>query len=193
MLSYLLFCFGNLDFPLRGIYTIHTRTKMGAIHIYLSIYIYIYIYTVCLFFVLFFCRNSDIWRDFPKWIQRVQSLVYLNNEQGSQTTVAAAVAENLPHDHHALYLQPYSLTIGNWNIQQQSHCLLPNDNDDSEKYLVQETQQQPAFPPLEMLGPFVGPRITPARLPTTDGGYRAAAALREACEELTNAQWDSSS
>ena len=48
--------------------------------------------------------NSDIWRNFPRWVVTVFDYVYLNNQQGAYTSVAASVID-LPED--VIYLQPY--------------------------------------------------------------------------------------
>lgn len=49
---------------------------------------------------------SDIWRDYPRWLVFLFSLLYINPKKGSTTSVAAAVGE-FPKE--ALYLQPYWL------------------------------------------------------------------------------------
>jgi NAD(P)-dependent dehydrogenase (short-subunit alcohol dehydrogenase family) len=48
--------------------------------------------------------NSDIWRDYPRWLVAIFDKIYLNNKQGSYTSVAASVVD-LPDD--VIYLQPY--------------------------------------------------------------------------------------
>ena len=114
-----------------------------------------------------FYRNSDIWRDFPRFIVAIFRLIYINNQQGCQTSVAAAVCD-LPsktsqeRGDGTPYLQPYPIV---WD------------------------PQQPAFPPLEMLAPFAGPVITQPRLPADGGGAAAAKAMWEASVELTGAKW----
>jgi len=108
--------------------------------------------------------NSDIWRDFPRFIVLLFNLVYINNQQGCQTSVAAAVSDAVDDDDKAIYLQPYPVV---WN------------------------PQQPAFPAYEMLAPFAGPLVTRPRLPTQDEGARAAAAFWQASQEITGAQWQS--
>jgi hypothetical protein len=45
------------------------------------------------------------------------------------------------------------------------------------------------FPPMEMLGHFVGYRVSQPRLPLHDDGARAAQALWSACQEITGAKW----
>lgn len=101
--------------------------------------------------------NSDIWRKFPRFIIPLFRLLYLNNQQGSHTSVAAALSQDLPDD--TIYLQPYY-------------------------------QPQPSsvpFPPLEMLGVFVGHQPTTPRLPN-DGtqGALSAQVLWETSEKLLN-------
>ena len=91
-------------------------------------------------------------------------LVYLNNYQGCQTSVAAAVDSKL--DDAVLYLQPYKIPARCCRRPKNSRILgVP-------------------FPPMESLGPFLGPCPTEPRL-FDDGGVRAAAALWKTCEELT--------
>lgn len=99
--------------------------------------------------------NSDIWRNKPAFLRRIFQLVYLDNKQGCHTTVAACVISDLPAD--ANYLQPY---------HQVHPTVAP-------------------WPPLEMLGVFVGHLITEPRLPK-DGsnGEKTAQVLWETSEEL---------
>ena len=114
--------------------------------------------------------NSDIWRSFPKLIQWIQSYIYLTNAQGCETTVAAATCRSRDIG-DSIYLQPYPLQLGPWDTM---------------------STNRPAFPPLEMLGPFVGgARRTTPRLPNPDRSDQAAAALWQACHELTKADWKS--
>lgn len=49
---------------------------------------------------------TDIWRDFPRWMQRLFRLVYLSPAQGSAPIVAATVKEDWGDN---IYLQPYWL------------------------------------------------------------------------------------
>jgi hypothetical protein len=83
--------------------------------------------------------NSDIWRDFPSILKFFFNLIYLNNRQGCQTSVAAAVGE---WDDDVIYLQPY------W---------LPG------------TSIEVPFPVMEMLGVYQGHRVTQPRLPADGG------------------------
>ena len=91
--------------------------------------------------------NSDIWRNFPRWVVAVFDYVYLNNRQGAYTSVAASVIEDLPED--VIYLQPYH----------------------------QVTSSSPPFPPTEMLGPFVGFQAVQPRLPDDGQNGELAAEL----------------
>jgi hypothetical protein len=103
--------------------------------------------------------NSDIWRDFPSILKFFFNLIYLNNRQGCQTSVAAAVGE---WDDDVVYLQPY--------------------------WLPATSSKQVPFPVMEMLGVYQGHRVTQPRLPA-DGGLLAGQALWKASEELTGAEW----
>jgi hypothetical protein len=103
--------------------------------------------------------NSDIWRDFPSILKFFFNLIYLNNRQGCQTSVAAAVGE---WDDDVVYLQPY--------------------------WLPATSRTQVPFPVVEMLGVYQGHRVTQPRLPA-DGGLLAGQALWKASEELTGAEW----
>lgn len=108
--------------------------------------------------------NSDIWRGYPRWIVAIFKRVYLNNKQGSYTSIAASVMDDLPED--VVYLQPYH------QVQNQS----------------------PPFPPFEMLGPFVGFQSTPPRLPRDgSNGELTSAALWKVSKELTRFPPDSNS
>eukprot|EP00559_Dactyliosolen_fragilissimus_P008012 CAMPEP_0184869938 /NCGR_PEP_ID=MMETSP0580-20130426/35881_1 /TAXON_ID=1118495 /ORGANISM="Dactyliosolen fragilissimus" /LENGTH=166 /DNA_ID=CAMNT_0027371769 /DNA_START=115 /DNA_END=615 /DNA_ORIENTATION=- len=120
--------------------------------------------------------NSDIWRHmtFPepilKYIVRpIFRLIYLNNQQGSTTSIAAAVGR-LPS--HAVYLQPY------WQPRSSSSVF----NSKSSFAPSFQTWYALPFPLFEMLGPYVGFAITDPRLPrNTDD---ASLALWKASEEL---------
>jgi hypothetical protein len=116
---------------------------------YPSYYLFIYLHN----------SNSDIWRDFPNILKFFFNLIYLNNRQGCQTSVAAAVGE---WDDKVIYLQPY--------------------------WLPATSSTQVPFPVTEMLGVFQGHRVTQPRLPA-DGGLLAGQALWKAGEELTGAEW----
>ena len=114
-------------------------------------------------------RNSDIWRDFPRFIIPLFAMAYLNVRQGCRTTVAGAVCDFeqmkfSPHD-HAVYLQPY--------LQ-----------------LTSMSVDRPLFPLFEMLGVFGGHLKARPRLPSHDGGSQAAKALWQACVEMSpSVQW----
>lgn len=100
-------------------------------------------------------RNSDIWRGFPRWIIPIFRLLYLNNQQGCYTSVAACLCEI---ETSVIYLQPYWMP---WS-------------------------GQPAFPPMEMLGPFVGYAAATPRLPNDNG--ESAVALWKVSEQITGYQ-----
>ncbi len=103
---------------------------------------------------VFTSSNSDIWRDYPALIRTLFSYIYLNNRQGAQTSIAAAVGD-FSSTTDSLYLQPY-------------------------RQLNSDTI---AFPIFEMLGPFVGHVVTKPRLRSHDY-HQAAQALWTAMEEL---------
>jgi len=109
--------------------------------------------------------NSDIWRSYPRWIVAVFQRIYLNNPQGSYTSVAASVINDFPDD--VIYLQPY-------------HQQTRGGND---RKIIAPTP----FPPFEMLGPFVGYQAIHPRLPK-DGhnGELTSGALWKVSEELTD-------
>lgn len=100
--------------------------------------------------------NSDIWRTYPSWLVAIFKVVYLNNKQGSHTSIAASVVDDLPDD--VVYLQPY-------------HQM--------------QTKSAP-FPPFEMLGPFVGYQAVKPRLPDDGrNGELTSWTLWKVSEELT--------
>ena len=100
--------------------------------------------------------NSDIWRNYPRWMVTIFSKIYLTVKQGASTTIAASVLDDLPSD--AIYLQPY----------------------------YQAKTDVAPFPPFEMLGPFVGYEVTVPRLPKDGtNGELSAKALWKVSEELT--------
>ncbi|CAJ1947707.1 unnamed protein product [Cylindrotheca closterium] len=111
---------------------------------------------------------SDIWRNYSKIQQKLFRLLYLTPEQGCQTSVAAAVLDWNDDSEQTLYLQPYRLP--------------PQRTSTTKK------EARPPFPMLEMLGPYVGYRLTTPRLPR-DGGVRASQSLFEVCEDLTQCQF----
>lgn len=110
---------------------------------------------------IFSSSNSDIWRNYPKVVRFVNRLLYLTSEQGSTTSVAAAVMDTL--EPSTVYIQPY---------------LLPRQRIGS-----------PPFPLFEMLGPYAGFVSTTPRLPE-DGGHRACQSLFQVCQELTGVTFD---
>lgn len=124
--------------------------------------------------------NSDIWRDFPRFVTKLFELLYLSVQQGCRTSVAAGMLDekNLPLDgNHCCYLQPY------W---------IPN--------IPLIDRQTVPFPLYEMMGPFQGYRIVKPRLPLPLKSkasvgvndkvlLEATEALWAACEELTGCTW----
>jgi len=106
--------------------------------------------------------NSDIWRNTNRWLVKLFGLVYLTSVQGCSTSVAAATQDFGSND--VEYLQPYYLPT-KW--------------------------MGAAFPAFEMLGPYVGWRITKPRLPD-DGtnGLNTAKHLWKASEELAGCEFD---
>ena len=101
----------------------------------------------------------------------MHKIIYLNNYQGSQTSVAAALCawDDLQADDASdvVYLQPY-------------YQFLP------------QHKGKPLFPPLEFVGVFGGHVRTTPRLPRQDVGRQAAQALWSACLNATNAKWPES-
>jgi hypothetical protein len=97
------------------------------------------------------------------------STTMLSNEQGCQPSLAAALEDwEVLRDQqpleHVLYLQPYWLVP--WiSLTDQVH------------------------PIHEMMGPYVGYRANPARLPKRKELYKASASLWKACQEFTDAKW----
>jgi hypothetical protein len=114
-------------------------------------------------------RNSDIWRDLPRFIVPIFSMIYLNNRQGCRTSVIASVLKTIPIDNnYCCYIQPY------W---------LPD--------VAYDDYDTTPFPMYEMLGPYQGYRFTKPRLPLyKDAKIQSArVALWKACEELTGCTW----
>jgi hypothetical protein len=113
--------------------------------------------------------NSDIWRNFPRFIIPLFALAYLNNEQGSQTSVAGAMCDfadlQIRPGSPVAYLQPYAQVFDKNSLS------------------------QPVFPLFEMLGVFGGHFKVVPRLPTSDGGLLASQALWQACTEMTGTKW----
>lgn len=118
---------------------------------------------VFLLFPYYYYSYSDIWRNYPKVMQYLYRLFYLSSKQGSTTSVAACVLEDL--DPSTIYLQPY---------------LLP---------APAAKKKKPPFPLFEMLGAYVGYVETVPRLPQ-DGGLEACQSLFQVCEELTGCKYD---
>ena len=109
--------------------------------------------------------------------------IYLTPKQGATTSIAAAVLEDFDNTTAAggvKYLQPYAL---------------PGSR---------SSRRRPPYPMFEMLGPYVGYRVTTPRIPNIasggndDGSTAAAAAaaakaLFEVCEQLTGCRYPESS
>ena len=125
--------------------------------------------------------NSDIWRDTPRFLIPLFALLYLNVQQGSQTSVAAAV---LPMD--------------DWYQQNQ----LDKSNDNAlgaatvpylQPYWMPSMLLSSSWlstPSSEMLGHFHGHVWTRPRLPADAATAQAAAeALWKASQELTQSTW----
>lgn len=109
--------------------------------------------------------NSDIWRsvNFPGLVIPIFRLLFLTTEEGCATSVAAAVGQDF--DEFDYYLQPYWMPL--------------------------RSKYTPPFPVLEMMGPFIGYRVTQPRLPCSNAGIRAACdALWKVSEELTGHRFD---
>jgi hypothetical protein len=143
---------------------------------------------------IFFHSNSDIWREFPTFLtQNIFTQIYLTNQQGCRTSVAAAVLDEKELFHNddtadpdCCYIQPY------W---------LPG--------IPLENRDQVPFPLYEILGPYQGYRVTKPRLPFASSKIAsspklgsgssssqvtnhlsAGEALWKACEELTGCTWE---
>ena len=103
--------------------------------------------------------NSDLWRHvkYPGLVLPLWKALFLTSEQGCATTVAAAVGDDFEDD--VYYLQPY------WMPSNYGRYKAP-------------------LPIPEMLGPFVGFRVTQPRLPTNP--QMASLALWRVSEELTH-------
>lgn len=119
--------------------------------------------------ILFLCSNSDIWRDFPRFLVPIFEMIYLNNYQGSQTSVAAALCDwsdlqSAAACSDTVYLQPY-----------YQH--------------FPQRKGEPLFPPLELVGSFGGHHQVTPRLPRHDDGLQAGKALWSASLKATNANW----
>jgi len=118
--------------------------------------------------------NSDIWRDFPRFLIPIFRSVYLTCQEGCEPVVAAATMRPASLEGESpsssstttsslpLYVQPYWIPFA--------------------------SSDRTPFPATEMLGPYVGHAITKPRLPR-DGGSAAGEALWKACQELTGCEW----
>ena len=113
--------------------------------------------------------NSDIWRNYPRYMDKIHRAIYLNSKQGASTSIAAAVG-NLPKG--AVYLQPY------W----QPFCKIISKVSELRGSFGKMWYSIP-IPFMEMLGPYIGYAITEPRLPVDVDG--SAVALWDVCEELT--------
>jgi len=111
--------------------------------------------------------NSDIWRNYPKFMQAVHEIIYLNRKQGAATSIAAAVG-NLPKG--AVYLQPYWQPFRNIRAKAL------------EVTLSFRLWYSVPMPFSEMLGLYIGYAVTEPRLPVDVND--SAVALWEVCEDL---------
>ena len=111
--------------------------------------------------------DSSIWRHYPPLMQKIHKLIYINEKQGSYTSVASAVGR-LPEN--ALYLQPY------W----QPLRTIKSKIKDRTRALGFGKRFNVPIPFCEMLGPFIGYAVTEPRLPFD-------------LDESANDLWDSSS
>ena len=108
--------------------------------------------------------NSDIWRNYPNFMKAIFRRIYLSPQQGSSTSVAASILD-FDDNQDIQYLQPY------W---------------------IPSSSKRPPYPMFEMLGPYVGYKVTTPRLPTHDMGEKASESLFTVCEELTNCKYPES-
>lgn len=118
--------------------------------------------------------SSDIWRNESKLKQKIYSMVYLTTQQGSSTSIAAAVGVIPVISKDAFYIQPY------WQPRSQAVASNLINSSFRQRYKL-------PFPVTEMLGPYVGHAVTEPRLPN-DGynGYESSNALWEVCDKLTS-------
>lgn len=151
-----------------------------------------------------FTRNSDIWRDYPRFLVSIFRWVYLTNLQGCQTSVVAATITKPAWLDSCPYLQPY------WLPRVSLYRLLPhrrideavmkqidedfffrNKGSKDSASVAKIMRQENAItsvtlrpsPVPEMLGPFVQSCWTTPCLPN-DNGLAAAGALWCACENV---------
>lgn len=102
--------------------------------------------------------NSDIWRNYPKFLLKyilgpIFNLLYLSTKEGSKTSLVGAVGK-LPEN--AIYLQPY------WHPRSK-----PKKGSDKKAGANKSFRlsYRLHFPVFEMLGLFVGHAVTEPRLP----------------------------
>lgn len=118
--------------------------------------------------------NSDIWRNYPRWMDAIHRAIYLTPEQGSRPSVAAAISK-LPED--AVYLQPYWQPFK--NIRKRAQILM---NPIELKQSFGSRWYSNRFPIQEMLGVCIGFAITKPTLPVDIDD--SSKTLWEVCEEL---------
>lgn len=123
--------------------------------------------------------NSDIWRNFPKYMERIHELLYLDPKQGSVTSVVGATTR-MPEG--AVYLQPYWQPLS--NLREKVRRRLERVGLDASF-----GRRWYAFEPHRFLGPLteflgvpVGFAVAEPRLPRDPA--RTSSALWDACEEL---------
>lgn len=152
-----------------GVCVLKKSSRLLAIVLACRVPVLLVLFRSPTFFLLWLYRNSDIWRSFPRFVIPLFRLVYLNNKQGCQTSVAAAVCDwkslQFPNQHaasadsssssspNAVYLQPYK------------------------QFISLSKEDEPLFPIPEMLGVFGGHLKARPRLPREDGGLKAAQSL----------------
>jgi NAD(P)-dependent dehydrogenase (short-subunit alcohol dehydrogenase family) len=119
--------------------------------------------------------NSDIWRNFPGYMDRVHRILYLDSKQGAATSIAGAVSK-LPEG--AVYLQPYWQPFK--NVRQKVSEGLTNSVGLNRSF--GNRWYSIPVPLTEMLGSCIGYAITEPRLPLDPDG--SSDALWKVCEEL---------
>ena len=115
--------------------------------------------------------NSDIWRNYPKYMDKIHETIYLTRKQGAATSIAGAISKLPEND---LYLQPYWQPFK--NIRSKMSTLVAYPAFGNKWY-------SKPLPFAEMLGPCVGFAITEPRLPADVNA--SADALWEVCGDLT--------
>lgn len=113
--------------------------------------------------------NSDIWRNYPKFMDLIHKAIYLTPKQGCTTSIVGAVGK-LPKK--AVYLQPY------WQPFRSTNSNLKTP------YLSFSHWFTVKYPFSEMLGPYIGYAITDPRLPVDVDA--SSAAMWKSCEELVH-------